>query len=374
MKRLLRRSSNNAATANEESNTCTNSPMITFSPMTPNSTHSGWKKMIPPGPLSVTSVAATASLHGEEDWSSSHFDGLNFDDDDEEPSESFETGGFAGASESFGDFGDFDATAALAAVATTTSLEQDVDDDDDDGFGPLTAFAAEDEMSESRRKIASNGFSWNRAKMVRMLSSRSLMETSDDEEDDPRQDEYCFRDDLSVVHSVGTVTSDYSQMSNLSETLMLDPTDHNKAVADELKELPDAEVADLFCKMQKKLARRRKKFRKSRAKGHQHSSKIDSLNLSPSRSRRDDEQTQKSSRSSKKGSSSRRGLSREQIDSSSGSSGSDDNNNEQTTTKSSSRSKKGSSRRGLTKEHSSSRSDTNKKERPRRRKSSSASH
>jgi hypothetical protein len=213
-----------------------------------------WRKM-QNSPLAVsTSTLTTASI---EDWSS------HYEDDDDDVFKTFNQGdddeaeddGFGvGDSTELGDFGDF--------VSAAAQQEKDFARECLDADGEV-------HMTESRRKLAKSGFSFNRAKMVKMLSSRSLMianESDDEDQQDSSSQVGSFADDLSVVHSVSTMVSDYSQISHLSERLR-DPNDHDSAAADELKDLTDADIAERFTKMQKKINRRRKKFRKSRSKG-----------------------------------------------------------------------------------------------------------
>jgi hypothetical protein len=163
--------------------------------------------------------------------------------------------------EDFGDFGDFSINDSSDWQIQLTQRDRI----------PL----AED----PRVKLRAQGFNWNKAKLVRMLSSRSLNNECNDENDvdSNGSDE---GEDLSTVYSVGTnytqttQGSEWSDMSSAKNSLK----DFDKAVADELEKLSEVELAERFLKVQKKLdRRRRRKLRKSKDRDRFEKSKYLSL-------------------------------------------------------------------------------------------------
>lgn len=200
---------------------------------------------------------------------------------------------------------------------------------DDLGDFPLednanNGFLFHDSPSSERRALAT-GFSWNKTKIIRMLSSRSLMqETQDDDLLYAKGGDFCLSDDISVVHSVGTYQSEYTSASfstqkseqttatfasDFSESIatsltakLEDPDDHDSSLAAELEQLPEAELQSRFLAMKKTLKKRRKQFRKSRTKrrgvGKRDSLKLGSIDDSTSNSNH--KESKRSSRRSHK--------------------------------------------------------------------------
>jgi hypothetical protein len=154
---------------------------------------------------------------------------------------------FDPSDEGFGDFTSSTCNHELQQTEDFDDLWSDFDNNDNGYHDPP-------DMVESRRKLASHGFSWNKAKMVRMLSSKSLRNNLKQER---KEEPWYSSDELSVINSVDgsctTGTTEYSDFSNIS------------AVAARLSQLPPSELAKRFIHMQQKLAQRKQKLMLSRS-------------------------------------------------------------------------------------------------------------
>jgi uncharacterized small protein (DUF1192 family) len=178
-------------------------------------------------------------------------------------------------SEDFGDFGDFS-----------------THDSSDWQFPSKRRERISSTLIDPREKLRAQGFNWNKAKVVRMLSCRSLRkeyqngDNDDDNDDDDDDDDDVDTngsdegEDLSTIYSVGT---DYTMTTQGTEWSDVSMSNHSsmmmdKDVAEELEKLSEAELAERFVKLQKKLERRRRrKLRKSKSRGHFEKSKYLSL-------------------------------------------------------------------------------------------------
>jgi hypothetical protein len=148
----------------------------------------------------------------------------------------------------FGSFGDF----------SLHGNDEDLGDESNCSIQPMTKSQEEEftVLTQPQTKIMAKGFSWNRAKMVRMLSTRSLMlesESGDDEE-------------LSVVHSVSTQSTHQSH-----DTVRVNvPSDHDPDLATQLSRLSREELTARFYEMQNEVNDHERKRAKPRR--HSHSS------------------------------------------------------------------------------------------------------
>ena len=121
-----------------------------------------------------------------------------------------------------------------------------------------------DSPGELRPRLQASGFSWNKAKMVRMLSCRSL-QLEDDEDDSASFWSCSGSDELSTVHSVGTHTTEYTQASDNYTNMSHFSGDQDPVLAEELEQLSQTELSERFAKLQTKLDRRRRKLVKTPA-------------------------------------------------------------------------------------------------------------
>lgn len=159
--------------------------------------------------------------------------------DEDEPLESF-----LDHPDLFGSFGDF-------------SLNGNDEDPDESSSVQAMTKPQEEEFAVLRRPptaILAKGFSWNRAKVVRMLSARSLMLEEESGEDE----------DISVVHSVSTLSTHQS-----TDTVRVDvPGEHDPDLATQLSQMSNAELAACFNEMRNEVIQYERKRAKARKLGH----------------------------------------------------------------------------------------------------------
>ena len=159
--------------------------------------------------------------------------------DDNEPLESF-----LDYPDLFGSFGDF----------SWNGNDEDLDGSND-SIQTMTKPQEEDfiVLAEPQTTFLAQGFSWNKAKVVRMLSMRSLMLEAESGEDD----------ELSVVHSVSTQCTQQTE-----DTFRVDvPGDHDPGLAVQLSQMSRTELYDRFLKIQKERRRSERKRDKARRGG-----------------------------------------------------------------------------------------------------------
>jgi hypothetical protein len=115
----------------------------------------------------------------------------------------------------------------------------------------------------SRENLIAHGFTYNRAKLVRMLSSNSLNSEAEKADMlDCKQKRTFNCDELSVVHSVGTFVTQSTGESESLVTKLNAPGDFNSKLAEKLEQLPTAELVDRLIVLSAKL----KKVKKSKKK------------------------------------------------------------------------------------------------------------
>lgn len=155
---------------------------------------------------------------------------------------------------SFGTFGDFSCGSSSSNMDFGVPFKRHLED-------------SADASTDPRIRLQANGFSWNKAKVVRMLSSRSLMLEAQEEEHSSCSawGESFKDDDLSVVNSVGTYNSQSTLTSDeYTNNNSAVCNDHDSDLADVLDRLSQEELAEKFINLQMKLERRRRKLSKSR--------------------------------------------------------------------------------------------------------------
>jgi hypothetical protein len=124
--------------------------------------------------------------------------------------------------------------------------------------------------SRSRRKLLASGFSWKKAKIARMMSSRSILSGAENEEEE-QNDWGAFKEEgdaMSAIHSVGTYYTQHTHISNDTARLYAPGDDESLATTD---------LADKYTSTKQKLALRTTTLRQSRDHGHR--SKHNSLDL-----------------------------------------------------------------------------------------------
>jgi hypothetical protein len=142
----------------------------------------------------------------------------------------------------------------------------------DDAFqdSPCTQQIESSDKDLSRQ--SATGVTWSRAKMVHILSSKSLWMSA--ELADERNWKSTRGDDLSVIHSVGTYeTQESSKRKSIQKGDILDTNDHDNFLARQLELLPSAKLADLVLELERKLKKAKKKKKDKKKKKKSSSSK-----------------------------------------------------------------------------------------------------
>ena len=149
--------------------------------------------------------------------------------------------------------------------------------------------------NSTRRVLAEQGFQFQKAKMVSMLSSKALRaavsekdkdksrgyydNNNNDDDDDDACSRLCFnaaspqQDDLSVVMSIctaGTGRTGGSDATSITAARLMqrlmDPSDHDSVISKEIRKLSPSELAARFVDMQEKLKRKQQKKEKRKKK------------------------------------------------------------------------------------------------------------
>jgi hypothetical protein len=130
--------------------------------------------------------------------------------------------------------------------------------------------------TESNDKVPSKEsaceVTWNRAKMVHLLSCKSLRIAA--EIGDEGNWKSTRGDDLSVIYSVGTYeTQESSKRIDIQKGDESDTNDQDNFLAKQLEQLPSAKLADLVLELERKLKKAKKKKKEKKKKKKSSSSK-----------------------------------------------------------------------------------------------------
>ena len=161
------------------------------------------------------------------------------------------------------------------------SSSQDFGDFDDEEGGSVSLSATDSPSAQSvgsqdsRKELQRNGFSFERAKMVRMLSSKSLKSSRTEAtmETAPESDCSCASDsdsddddDDDDDESVAELLKDENHPFNIDDYFTNDDYDFDESVAAELEDLSYEEISRRFFEMHEVLRRKREKKAKKAKK------------------------------------------------------------------------------------------------------------